>query len=716
MQLLNTVQNEAIVSNVAEIGEFRIRNSAKAFNILSSGLYANKIKAIIRELSCNAVDSHAAAGKQDTPFDVHLPTQLEPWFAIRDYGTGLTHDQVTNIYTTYFESTKTDSNDYIGALGLGSKSPFSYTDNFTVTAIKDGVKGIYSAFINDAGVPSIALMATEETTDPAGVEVKFSVNDRWDFDKFFYEARAVYKWFKLRPVMAGDAVFEFEDVTYKEKDVIPGVHINSNYRRSIAIMGNIAYPIEIPSGQDLGNVGQLLDCSLVMEFAIGELDFQASREGLSYIPQTVAAIKRKLEAVNAVLATNVATEADAIPNMWDRASFLVKKADIQLYRAAVAEYIGSTNFSFATVESGYIRHASFKFTPDDLQKHYNIAITAFEKNRGNPVCSKLRTYRDWTTNDSYWDIPVSLGTHFVVNDTKIGACERAKHHWRNGGVKYDISANHRVFVIEAADKTKPVKVAKFLKAIGKPVEDRVLQASSLLVKARAGSSGGNGMAKDVTILKLEKKGYGGYHSQDTRVWRDAGKIDKFDSKETYYYLPISGFKILTKTSAASGNDYWKMVNHAGLPDMPYTIYGVRKTDIEAIKLQANWINLEDYLTQHVANLTDADIASSLFKYIDFPRSMRYNDDIVNAIDPNGLYAKAVTEIKNSHRHDNGDRHYLAKLLREFGSTLDLEAIMSKYRNTIQEVTEKYPLLQYIGGAGETAIADYINLVDQSKGI
>jgi len=159
MAIINSAPvNEAVLSNVGEIGEFRIRNSAKAFNILSSGLYANKVRAIIRELSCNAVDSHTAAGKQDTPFDVHLPNQLEPWFSIRDYGTGLSHEQVTNIYTTYFESTKTDSNDYIGALGLGSKSPFSYTDNFTVTDVKDGIKGIYYAFINEAGVPSIDKM------------------------------------------------------------------------------------------------------------------------------------------------------------------------------------------------------------------------------------------------------------------------------------------------------------------------------------------------------------------------------------------------------------------------------------------------------------------------------------------------------------------------------------------------------------------------------
>ena len=158
MILNSAPQDQAVLSNVGQIGEFRIRNSAKAFSILSSGLYANKVRAIIRELSCNAVDSHTAAGKSDTPFDVHLPNSLEPWFSIRDYGTGLSAEQVTNIYTTYFESTKTASNEFIGALGLGSKSPFSYTDNFTVTAVQNGIKGVYTAFINESGVPSIAQL------------------------------------------------------------------------------------------------------------------------------------------------------------------------------------------------------------------------------------------------------------------------------------------------------------------------------------------------------------------------------------------------------------------------------------------------------------------------------------------------------------------------------------------------------------------------------
>jgi HSP90 family molecular chaperone len=99
---LDVDANEVILSNVGTTGEFRIKNSQKAFAILSSGLYSNKIRAIIRELSCNAVDSHVAAGKADIPFEVHLPTIFEPWFAVKDFGIGLTGDQVTSIYTTYF--------------------------------------------------------------------------------------------------------------------------------------------------------------------------------------------------------------------------------------------------------------------------------------------------------------------------------------------------------------------------------------------------------------------------------------------------------------------------------------------------------------------------------------------------------------------------------------------------------------------------------------
>jgi len=161
-------------------GDFSIKNSAAAFKILSSGLYSNKYEAILRELGCNAYDSHVEAGCADKPFTVHLPTRLNPKFIIRDYGVGLDHEQVMGLYTTYFESTKTDSNDFVGCMGLGSKSPFSYTKNFTIVATKDGVRGMYSAFIGDKGVPAITHLISEKTDEGNGVEIEFAVNERND--------------------------------------------------------------------------------------------------------------------------------------------------------------------------------------------------------------------------------------------------------------------------------------------------------------------------------------------------------------------------------------------------------------------------------------------------------------------------------------------------------------------------------------------------------
>ena len=290
MILNDTPTNEAVLSNVGAVSAFTIKATAKSFKILSDGLYANKIRAIIREISCNAHDSHIAAG-QTLPFIVHLPNSMEPYFSVRDFGVGLSHDQVVDIFTSFFTSTKTESNDFIGALGLGSKSPFSYTDNFTVTTVKDGVRGIYTAFINDTGVPSIALMMSESTDQPNGVEVRFAVVDRYDFRRFTDEATNVFKFWKNRPTITGVIDFQFEDPQIVDRDIVPGVHTlgNSYYRQTYAVMGNIAYPIEVPSADTIINADYrcMLNCGLVLEFNIGELDFQASREGLSYVPLTL---------------------------------------------------------------------------------------------------------------------------------------------------------------------------------------------------------------------------------------------------------------------------------------------------------------------------------------------------------------------------------------------------------------------------------------------
>ena len=726
MQLINTVQNEAIMSNVGEIGEFRIRNSAKAFNILSSGLYANKIRAIVRELSTNAVDSHVAAGKSETPFDVHLPNQLEPWFSIRDYGTGLSHEQVINIYTTYFESTKTASNEFVGCLGLGSKSPFAYTDNFTVTAIKDGRKGIYTAFINEHGVPSIALMMEESTDEPSGVEVKFSVNDRWDFDKFRQEARNVYKWFKHRPVVSGSAEFKFADPEYSTKDIVPGVHYTSDHQASYAVMGNIAYPIEIPDAdKSLGELRKLLNCGLVMEFAIGELDFQASREGLSYIPQTVAAIKAKLEAVNAQLAVHIAEEANKIENLWSRAAFLATKKESQLWGAAVLKYAVDTKLE--TWNSGrYHGLKMWALGVDDLSKDYNIVIRGFNKTRGNRTLSNIKTASVYPpgnpkdANGRYiftvaWEIGVSEHTVFVVNDTKTGAGERAKYHFRqtqSGGNAY----SHNVYVIEPADRTKAMKTDEFFKAICNPPADNIVKASSLMQKPRLASQ-----FKDVTIMRLERRGgRRGYRAEEDMVWRDAGKADTFDNTKTYYYVPLSGFTMLSTKGYTSGRELYDDVNGLGGLYNGH-IYGVRKSDIEDIKKRPNWKNFEEHIEQVLNGKDVRKILVSMAKsQLDNSEVLSYNNTkILPMIDANSPYAKVVGELADVEKF-TGSTYAVQRLFRRFAPNKSFSTgdMVVRLQNDLNQLYQRYPLLKHISSYRVVVedIAEYINLIDQKKGV
>jgi len=717
MAIINsTPQNEAIMSNVGEIGEFRIRNSAKAFNILSSGLYANKVRAIIRELSCNAVDSHIAAGKQDTPFDVHLPNQLEPWFAIRDYGTGLNHDQVTNIYTTYFESTKTNSNEFIGALGLGSKSPFSYTDNFTVTAVKDGVKGIYTAFINDQGVPSIALMTSEETTDPSGVEVKFSVNDRYDFSKFRDEARHVYTYFKLRPVVSGDSSFAFRDVEYETENIIPGVHSYKDGRRSVAIMGNIAYPIEVPQGSDLGGLNNLLSCGLEMHFGIGELDFQASREGLSYIPQTVEAIKNKLVAVNAALSVVIAKEADAIGNLWDRAIHLQKKYSNSLWSTAIKKYVQDTKLPTFD-DSRYGGTKEFKILIDELASKYNISVRGFDYSKHQKGYPNLKQSTDHVkmADGTYvylynWSFTVSSNLRFIVNDTNVGAVERAKFHYRTN--KPDASA--RVVVLDKVDKTKDMKLKAFFKAISSPPESYVSKASDLDKKERAA-----GIAKNVTILSLQERGSGGYYREREMVWRDAGKADTFDAAGTYYYLPLSGFEIQSKYGMHDAKQFYNDLKDCGIDGLKTTIYGVRKGDIEFIRTQKNWINIEDHIAGVLAKPIDNKLVMSLvLQAIDNYSNISYNYNVTSQVtNANSPYVAFVTKLKGFEKIRYNEQS-LKRLCQQYAKNVSFnpEAQVQQYVEEVRQIQARYPLLQYLRSVPSDELANYVNMIDTQKGV
>ncbi|MBV36248.1 MAG: hypothetical protein CMP47_12495 [Rickettsiales bacterium] len=392
-------------NNVTEGNTFGIKSSPKTFAILSSGLYSDKIGAVVRELCCNAYDSHTErngnikagrATKHTAPEDknlrVHFPTTFDPFFSVRDFGIGLTPEDVENIYTVYFESTKQDSNDYVGALGLGSKSPFSYAKSFNVIATKNGHRVIYTMFINAQGIPQPAkldegpvesfYMDDEEIPEEEfydGVEVKVPAEPN-DAHSFCDAAEEVFQYFAVCPDMVnytGSTITYYKDRSDVE-EFIEGVYIaNRGYRdRQYAIQGNVAYPINLKQNDfnraikdiekfdeedrpdtefttdEIEELYRFYDrvfsnYTFYVKFNIGDLDVAASREELSYDASTIMSILVQLKRIQAHIQSKFDEHMENFESKWDKAR--------ELYR--IGAY--SSRYDLSSLEKLYRQTRSY---------------------------------------------------------------------------------------------------------------------------------------------------------------------------------------------------------------------------------------------------------------------------------------------------------------------------------------------------------------------
>ena len=299
---LETESQDVIVGGALETNEFTIKASSKAFQILSQNLYSNPIGSMIRELSTNAYDAHVMVNKADVPFNIKLPNALEPTFKIRDFGPGLSPDEIKTVYTTFFESTKTDSNDVVGCLGLGSKSPFGVADSFTITSYKDGIKTIYSSFLDASKIPSIAKFYEEKSDEPTGLEIEVAIKEE-DIRTFAREVNEQLKYFKVKPTITGDSNFEWNT---NEEYIYEGTNwkmVSTNgYHSARVVQGQIAYPINT---RDMGTkfneadrvIQSLLDMNIIFTVDIGEVNIAPSREALYYDETTVDNILKHAEKI-----------------------------------------------------------------------------------------------------------------------------------------------------------------------------------------------------------------------------------------------------------------------------------------------------------------------------------------------------------------------------------------------------------------------------------
>ena len=317
-------------SGLGEGNSFSIAASAKAFEVLSTNLYANKILAVIREISCNAADAHRMAGLPLSEIKVHLPTFSEPYFSVRDYGPGLSLPDMLSLYTTFFRSTKDQDNSQIGGFGLGSKSPFAVADQFTVTSWHGGYTRSYVCY-KDSGLPHINLVSEDvsDYADETGIEVQVAAKDFYSWER---EARSFFQWWPELPTIIPHTIdikaFTFDTthqvVSTNQIGGLPEWTLLPDRYSSQVFMGLVAYPLDWSAIPNLpAQVSEYLsNRSVFLRLPIGAVSISPSREALSYDPSTCTTLLNKLREIVREAIKVFKTRLDQQPSLYDARLFV----------------------------------------------------------------------------------------------------------------------------------------------------------------------------------------------------------------------------------------------------------------------------------------------------------------------------------------------------------------------------------------------------------
>ena len=167
-------------------------------------------------------DAHIEAG-QDRPIEVTIGkrgSQLSlPVFKVQDWGTGLSREDIEQIYSQYGASTKRGSNDAVGMLGIGCKSALAYTDQFIVTSVKGGELIVVSVALDENGRGTMTVLEMGDASDrPDGttVEIPMKADNEmlhkaeWFF-RFWERGTVLLNGVEPTPIWEHDDAYELTD-------------------------------------------------------------------------------------------------------------------------------------------------------------------------------------------------------------------------------------------------------------------------------------------------------------------------------------------------------------------------------------------------------------------------------------------------------------------------------------------------------------------------
>lgn len=696
--------------------------------------YSNPALAVVREISANALDANAEANSTKR-IEVKLPSSMSPNFSVRDFGSGLSEEDIFGLYSKYGKSTKRTSNNYIGAFGIGKFAPLSYGDSFTCVSYHNGKKTTYNIFVNEDDDTKIARIGDPElTNEPTGLCIEVAVSES-DRDNFRNIAKNFFKFFSKKDmpnfvgveegfISAPEISIEAKDGSwfFTEEDNSYNYYNRSNNRPKI-IMGRVSYPLNSDSivtdkffkdDKKKRIVNSILQASnFHLRLPLGSVKLHHSREMLEYNESTQRVLCKYLNKVVdeiQIIAQEKLADSDDL--------FLAKRNYAKIINTMPyhCKEIFNNAFSWNGIQ---IDSPAFS-RPHDM--HEDLIITEFTRDH------------DTDARDGF-KVKSGKVNRLLCQDNCLFMIQNLESaHGNNLRVRTLMTedADLQVVYVVRAMTSSAENLLWTQWEFNRISEDHIRYSDNVEKQKpnRSGVRKSNGSRADIALFSMKLDRSNCYRNAD--YWENASsKINEiedgsevdgnFDGK--LIYVPIKNYKIDYPFDGFNCDldamrSRMKKINDSIKKDAPkYALFGVRKIDIKKLDKDL-WIDFKDFykLIAKKLLLDNIDEANRIYTatliskdkgYDSFDREFYqhlYKIFVANGLNfkdlQDGLFVECLKLYKSY-----GDRtshlliyvNYLLECDKTWvESNLTQKISFADYKSKMIACHEKYPMISLVG--------------------
>jgi hypothetical protein len=331
---------DTVIIGDTKAKQFRVSDSKIIYDILRNKLYKDPIAAICREIASNSRDANREVGNTD-PITIEIidgstsavGISGDMAIAFHDGGPGITPDRMDDIFIIYGESSKRDTNKLTGAYGLGAKTPFAYSDTFSIKTVCDyngkRMKYSYVAAIDKDEKGTMYLFGEEPTTENTGtvITVPIKKSDRhrfeeaalnytlaWDIPPILKNISTIAK-----PSVESFEFPEFEIYFESENRQL----LFTNCQNTVILIDGIPYPVPREVNSPACRPGKL-----VVSFENGVFDLSGGREDIQSTKENLQILRDKFRSIQKYAAKWVSDFVDDAKTPYQAAFrfFILKKS------------------------------------------------------------------------------------------------------------------------------------------------------------------------------------------------------------------------------------------------------------------------------------------------------------------------------------------------------------------------------------------------------